>query len=374
MDLITSGLSGVNEKFNNILKKVDSVADTMKAQIQGDASAAAAAIGGDLSSLTGELRSLIPQGLELPNINLQSQLSSLSSISDPTQAANLLSSITSSFGTELSAAGFDLGTLVSNAKSAIAGGTSLSFSIPNFEKPADGVSAAFQKAVAVKIPDKDTVKETAATFVENTKLTATKSTASSSVISVSSTPPTEDTKQIKITEKSTNVTQQGITSKVTTSKNAVVTTTTSGGSKTISRKNFSKDGFVTKQIRVTEYINVGDVTDTEGLVEGAEMNFELSSKPIRIGSVKGFDPARLKGRGASNRIFSFPTRHPDRNDTFVVNGKKITISNSIGIDYDEFDENFLGKDYGYPDGTMFVVSYYTLSNYDPDYKTDEVEV
>jgi hypothetical protein len=23
---------------------------------------------------------------------------------------------------------------------------------------------------------------------------------------------------------------------------------------------------------------------------------------------------------------------------------------------------------------MFVVSYYTLSNYDPDYKTDEVEV
>ena len=155
MDLTTSGLAGVNEKFNNILKKVDSVADTMKAQIQGDASAAAAAIGGDLSSLTGELRSLIPQGLELPNINLQSQLSSLSSISDPTQAANLLSSITSSFGTELSASGFNLDTLVSNAKSAIAGGTSLSFSIPNFEKPADGVSAAFQKAVAVKIPDKE---------------------------------------------------------------------------------------------------------------------------------------------------------------------------------------------------------------------------
>jgi len=95
MDLTTSGLAGVNEKFNNILKKVDSVADTMKAQIQGDASAAAAAIGGDLSSLTGELRSLIPQGAALPNINLQSQLSSLVSISNPAQAANLLSNITS---------------------------------------------------------------------------------------------------------------------------------------------------------------------------------------------------------------------------------------------------------------------------------------
>ena len=368
MDLTTSGLAGVNEKFNNILKKVESVADTMKAQIQGDASAAAAAIGGDLSSLTGELRSLIPQGLELPNINLQSQLSSLSSISDPTQAANLLSSITSSFGTELSASGFNLDTLVSNAKSAIAGGTSLSFSIPNFEKPADGVSAAFQKAVAVKIPDKDTVKETAATFVENTKLTAAKSAASSSVISVSSTPPTEDTKQIKITEKSTNVTQQGITSKVTTSKDAVVTTTTSGGgSKTISRKNFSKNGFVTKQIRVTEYIHVDDVDDP---LSDAEMSFELSSKPIRIGKLKGFDQTTKR----SKTIRSFPTRRADRFDTFVVNEKKITISNSIGIDYDEFEENSFGKDYGYPDGTMFVVSYYTLSNYDPDYKTDEVEV
>ena len=368
MDLKTSGLAGVNEKFNNILKKVDSVASTMKAQIQGDASAAAAAIGGDLSALTGELRNLIPQGLELPNINLQSQLSSLSSISDPTQAANLLSSITSSFGTELSASGFDLGTLVSDTKAAIAGGKSLSFSIPNFEKPADGVSAAFQKAVAVKIPDKDTVKETAATFVENTKLTAAKSAASSSVISVSSTPPTEDTKQIKITEKSTNVTQQGITSKVTTSKDAVVTTTTSGGgSKTISRKNFSENGFVTKQIRVTEYINVDDVDDP---LSDAEMSFELSSKPIRIGKLKGFDQTTKR----SKTIRSFPTRRTDKFDTFVVNGKKITISNNIGIDYDEFGENSFGKNYGYPDQTMFVVSYYTLSNYDPDYKTDEVEV
>jgi len=40
-----------------------------------------------------------------------------------------------------------------------------------------------------------------------------------------------------------------------------------------------------------------------------------------------------------------------------------------GIDYDEFTER-----YRYPEETMFVVSYYILSNYDPDYKTDEVEV
>ena len=360
MDSITAGLSGVNEKFNNIFKKVESVADTMKSQIQADASAAAAAIGGDLSSLTGELRSLIPQGLELPNINLQSQLSSLSSISDPTQAANLLSSITSSFGTELSASGFNLDTLVSNAKSAIAGGTSLSFSIPNFEKPADGVSAAFQKAVAVKIPDKDTVKETAATFVENTKLTAAKSAASSSVISVSSTPPTEDTKQIKITEKSTNVTQQGITSKVTTAKDAVVTTTTSGGgSKTISRKNFSQNGFVTKQVYITEYI-------TEVTKGSDNISFNLSYKPIRSKFIKGFDPAGLKGRGGTKLIVTPPSR---RLDTFTIKGKEVTINTNIGVSYDEFPASKK-----FPKGTMFIIRYYTLSNYDPDYKPDTIEL
>ena len=364
MDTKTSGLAGVNELFNNILKKIESTAETMKANIQEDASKAAAAIEGDLSALTGELRSLVPQGLELPNINLQSQLSSLSGISDPTQAANLLSSITSSFGTELSASGFSLDTLVSDAKTAVAGGKSLSFSIPNFEKASSGLGAAFQKAVAVKIPDKDTVKENIANFNANDAQENLKKLIKDAVISVSTTPPTEDTTQIKITEKSTNVTQQGITSKVTTSKDAVVTTTTSGGgSKTISRKNFSENGFVTKQIRVTEYIHVQDVDD-------AEMSFELSSKPIRIGILKGFDQTTKR----SKTIRSFPTRRADRFDTFVVNEKKITISNSIGIDYDEFEENSFGKDYGYPDGTMFVVSYYTLSNYDPDYKTDEVEV
>jgi len=363
MDTKTSGLAGVNELFNNILKKIESTAETMKANIQEDASKAAAAIEGDLSALTGELRSLVPQGLELPNINLQSQLSSLSGISDPTQAANLLSSITSSFGTELSASGFSLETLVSDAKTAVAGGKSLSFSIPNFEKASSGLGAAFQKAVAVKIPDKDTVKENIANFNANDAQENLKKLIKDAVISVSTTPPTEDTTQIKITEKSTNVTQQGITSKVTTSKDAVVTTTTSGGgSKTISRKNFSKDGFVTKQIRVTEYIHVDDVDDP---LSDAEMSFELSSKPIRIGKLKGFDQTTKR----SKTIRSFPTRHPDRFDTFVVNGKKITISNSIGIDYDEFTER-----YRYPEETMFVVSYYILSNYDPDYKTDEVEV
>ena len=362
MDITTSGLAGTNEKFNNILKKVNTTTEAMKSSIQIDASVASEAIGSQLSALEGELRGLVPTGFSLPNINLQSQLSSLSGIANFDQASSLLSGITSNFGSALSASGFNLDSLVSDAKSAVAAGKSLSFDIPNFELPAAGGDA-LQKAIAVKLPKDDPVEEVPAKIQENLKQSAVKIAAANSVISVSSTPPTEDTKQIKITTESSNITQQGITSKVTTAKNAVVTTTTSGGSTTISRKNFSENGFVTKQIRVTEYIHVQDVDD-------AEMSFELSSKPIRIGILKGFDQTTKR----SKTIRSFPTRHPDRFDIFIPFGKKITISNIIGIDYDEFGENFLGKDYGYPDGTMFVVSYYTLSNYDPDYKTDEVEV
>ena len=362
MDLITSNLAATNEKFNNILKKVNTTTEAMKSSIQIDASVASEAIGSQLSALEGELRGLVPTGFSLPNINLQSQLSSLSGIANFDQASSLLSGITSNFGSALSASGFNLDSLVSDAKSAVAAGKSLSFDIPNFELPAAGGDA-LQKAIAVKLPKDDPVEEVPAKIQENLKQSAVKIAAANSVISVSSTPPTEDTKQIKITTESSNITQQGITSKVTTAKNAVVTTTTSGGSTTISRKNFSENGFVTKQIRVTEYIHVQDVDD-------AEMSFELSSKPIRIGILKGFDQTTKR----SKTIRSFPTRRADRFDTFVVNEKKITISNSIGIDYDEFEENSFGKDYGYPDGTMFVVSYYTLSNYDPDYKTDEAKV
>ena len=359
MDLKTSGLSGVNEKFNNILKKVESVADTMKAQIQADASAAAAAIGGDLSALTGELRNLIPEGAALPNINLQSQLSSLASISNPAQAANLLSSITSNFGTELSASGFDLGTLVSDTKAAIAGGKSLSFSIPNFEKPADGVSAAFQKAVAVKIPDKDTVKETAATFVEKTKLTAAKSAASSSVISVSSTPPTEDTEQIKITDKGTNVTQQGIVTKMTTSKDAVVITT-SGGQSTITRSNYSNTGFATKQSRLVEYITSDKFVTTFG--SPITIKFQLATKPVRISLVKGFVPSLDK----SVLVSSLEESGGQKNkDTFKVDGKEIELQIFGGTNYATFP-----KRYGYPEDTICVVSYYILSNYNADYITE----
>ena len=170
---------------------------------------------------------------------------------------------------------------------------------------------------------------------------------------------TEDTEQIKITEKNTNVTQQGITSKVTTAKDAVVTTTSGGKSKNISRKNFSQNGFVTKQVYITEYI-------TEVTKGSDNISFNLSYKPIRSKFIKGFDPAGLKGRGGTKLIVTPPSR---RLDTFTIKGKEVTINTNIGVSYDEFPASKK-----FPKGTMFIIRYYTLSNYDPDYKPDTIEL
>ena len=277
MDITTSGLAGTNDKFNNILKKIDSTAETMKAQIQSDASSAAAAIGSELSALSGELRSLVPQGAALPNINLQSQLESLSGLVDPTQAANLLASITTSFGTELSASGFNLDTLVSDAAAAVTGGKSLSFDIPNFEKPADGVSAAIQKAVAVKIPSTDPIVEAVATFTENDTFTSLKTTAASSVITTSTTLPTVDTAQLTVTEKSTNITQGTITKAVTTSEDAI-----EGVGAELKRKNVSAAGFSSRPVLIKERIlddNVSGVVD---------LNFTLPDITVSIWKVVKF--------------------------------------------------------------------------------------
>jgi len=349
MNLTTSGLAGTNEKYNNILKKIDTTTETMKSQAQVDASVATSAISSELSGLEGELRSLVPASATLPNINLQSQLSSLSGIIDPTQSANLLASITSSFGTELSDSGFNLDTLVSSAKTAVEGGKSLSFDIPNFEKSADGVSTAVQKAVAVKLPSTDSITETAATFKENTNLTDLKTLATKSVKSVSTILPTEDGSQYTITKKTTKITQKSITAEVTTAADAI-----EGVGEELKRKNISKVGFVSRPINITESVLLDDVSSG---VDGPVI--DLKQIPTKVRSVKGFDED-----GRRRFIVEEPLNKAQigKFDTFTVSGKEILISETLR----SYIEAPASKSKGI-EGLSFIVRYVTNSTYDPTY-------
>ena len=349
MDLTTSGLAGTNDKFNNILKKIDSTAETMKAQIQSDASAAAAAIGSELSALSGELRSLVPQGAALPNINLQSQLESLSGLVDPTQAANLLASITTSFGTELSASGFNLDTLVSDAAAAVTGGKSLSFDIPNFEKAADGVSDAIQKAVAVKIPSINPIIEDVATFTFNDTFTSLKTTAASLVLTTSTTLPTVDTAQLTVTEKSTNITQGSITKAVTTAEDAI-----EGVGAELKRKNVSAAGFSSRPVFIAAKILDDSVSGN------IDLDFTLPDTPTRVSRLYGYDE-----EGRRWRIYEAPLseKRKARYDSFTIVGNEITIKQKLRTYVEHPNVERFPK-------LLFRVHYYINSTYDPNYGVD----
>ena len=172
-DIFTANLAGANEKFNSLISKFDTIKSDLLGGLETEASTLASTLGGDLTSLTGDLRSIMPSIPALPDINLQAGLTSLSGLSvGSDRHTTLLNDITSNFGSELSAGGFSLDTLVSNASSAVGAGDTLSGVVPNFVKGADGLTDAFQISDAVKQATVNSVKETASTFTVSDALTS----------------------------------------------------------------------------------------------------------------------------------------------------------------------------------------------------------
>ncbi len=236
MDLTSSNLQGTNTKFNSILSGLESTKADALANLETAASTATSAISSQLESVTGDLRTLVPEGFSVPNVNLQGQLQSLSGLVDPVQSANLLASITSDFGDALSAAGFSLDTLVSDAASAFGLGNTLSGVVPNFERSPLG--DVIQKANAVKMASIDPVIEEASKFTENADFAAAKTAATNAVFSTSTALPTADAGVYKVSDKSKKISQPSggvvITKEVTTPDQAVEGDT---------RKNISSKGF-----------------------------------------------------------------------------------------------------------------------------------
>ena len=281
MDLISSNLQATNTKFNSILSGLESTKADALANLETAASTATSAISSQLESVTGDLRSLVPEGFSVPNVNLQGQLQSLSGLTDVTQSANLLSSITADFGDALSASGFSLDTLVSDAASAFGSGDSLSGIVPNFERSPLG--DVFQKANAVKLPDINPVVEKAATFVSNEKLTNARENVKTFLAdhAPSTTLPTTDQGVFKVTTKTKKVTQsQGgvaITKSLTTATEAVEVTTT-GGEETVTRRNISSEGFANR---------ISVIKQTYVKSRGDKFPVTLKHKPIKIPIVIG---------------------------------------------------------------------------------------
>ena len=148
MELDATGIEGRNQKLLQLQTKFEALMKSAKDGLEIDASDIAATASTDITAAVGELRTLTPKLPDLPNVNLQAQLSGLSGLTAGLpQHTQLLADITTKFGDALATSGFSLDTLVSDALSAVTAGTSLSASIPNFELPS--VGDPFQKAIEV---------------------------------------------------------------------------------------------------------------------------------------------------------------------------------------------------------------------------------
>ena len=166
-DFKVPNLCGASPEFNAIQTKFESMITSALDGLEGDASTLKTTLDTNVNGLVRDLKAMIPELPELPDINLQAQLTSLSGLSFGSGLYNsLLADITTKFGSALTTNGFDLDTLVLAAAEAITGGTNLCSAVPNFTVPAAGGDAV-EKAVDVLQPVVDSLPEKASTLLAN---------------------------------------------------------------------------------------------------------------------------------------------------------------------------------------------------------------
>ena len=382
-DLKIPNLCGASPEFNAIQTEFEKLIKTALDGLEDDASTLAANALSDLNSLETELRALIPEMPALPDLNLQSLLTGLSSLTPGSSAhTQALADITSDFGTALSSAGFSLDTLVTDALSAIQGGSGLcsAVSIPNFTKAADGLSDAIEKAPESLQPIIDSSSEKLSTLVPNTFIAGVKEDLSKIVASVQSgvdipagqedaykfdisgnpnlvsgtTPPTEDTGVLIVaTLFSDLVTTAGNKVKVTTPNDAstkTVETNISGdriGSRTKwVKKTVADKGFSSRPIQTREFFS--KFTD-----DGVTLRFT----PVDIKAVYGYYTDNDVGKIKELKPLSQAQRGYD---TYTVSGKVLTITQDKAGPYEgRINEAQV------PEGTKLKVAYSYNDTYDP---------
>ena len=358
-------MAGASKKFNEIKSKVNDTLNNVISNIDADASTAASTLTSNITDVQSKVRSLVSEMPALPNINLQSQLSSLSSLTAGLpEHTELLTKITNDFGSALTSSGFSLDTLVSDASSAFGSSKSLSGIVPNFEKAADGLSEPFEKAMATLLPEVEAIKEELSTLNTNesfTKLISERktlldkfktSTSLPEEISGLFVPTTKSNKvvfddfRVKILEEfqpqtfidlDKNMLGSGVTiaKAVTTAANAIL----SDGN----RANISKDGFANKIIKTTEFF------------KSAGTSVTLKREPVRVTAVHGYTTSYKEGKTSLQILPPF-LAILGLFDSYSVEGKTVTINN----DKRTYD--------GHPDtGVVYVVNYVYHNDYDAEF-------
>ena len=357
--------------------------------LEVDASTLKSTLDTDVTSLVSDLKALVPELPALPDVNLQGQLTSLAGLAAGSGLYNtLLAGVSSKFGSGLTAGGFSLDSLVSDAAAAITGGTDLCSAVPNFNVPAAGGDAV-QKAIEVLQPEVDSLSEEPSVQLANANFTAEKAAVEETFASyeeIGEEVPAEDIGPYRVAEETTKVAvsdNQGsvTTIEATTPKNSVgasttvtketvkssksQTTITSGGEVTErSRSNVAKEGkgFTRRTISITQDITEDDFDFSDKF----PYNYEIRLKhiPLKIRRARGWNDSLKKK-------FKWVNIYPPTNpiiqaqasrgkiltDTWELKGKTLIVTDLRGAGYGPHPKSEL----------YFRVTYSYLDNYDPNY-------
>ena len=167
-----TNLCGASAEFNAMQDQFNDMINDVLGGLESEALSLASLLGDAFNLLLADIRVLIPELPALPDVNLQSLITSLSSLTPGTlEYIALLAEIKTKFGTELTAAGHTLDTLITNARTQIEGGGDLCSVVPNFELPAAGGTAK-EKSVESKQATIDSEEEKKSTVVKNAEVVA----------------------------------------------------------------------------------------------------------------------------------------------------------------------------------------------------------
>ena len=267
-------LCGASPELNLASSKIADLESQITSQINAEASAAKAAIESKLTDVKLGLDGLVPDLPELPNLNFQSELTSLISfdISTPqglTQYTSKLNDLKLKFGDTLTKSGKDFDSLVSSATDAISGGGNVCGVVPNLELPAAG-GEVLEKAEGVKAALENAIDEEVSTVSDNVNATALKAELESTTASYS------DKTTYEITEKSTKITTPAGT-KVS------ATTKSDAGASGYSEKGFAyKKGKKTLVYISPEFRAIMDLKTPDGKPVGGVANKARKYKDFDI--------------------------------------------------------------------------------------------
>ena len=330
-----------NSAFDSIIGQAETLKTLVLSTVSTPAITSTVSFLSSATSLSSLAKSFIPEGFSIPNISLQSQLRSLSGLTDATQRANLLASIEE----ELTARGFSVPTLVTDAASVVAAGKSLNGTIENIVK--DPTGKVFELATGVKLSSFDPVEEFEAVFNNNLSFASAKAAASSAITDAvgdaSEILPTVSKGVLKVGTKSREVAQSfnglSIKKSITNPFDAY---------EDGERKTVSSAGFSNRVSRIPETF----------VVASTEFPVTLKYTPAKIITVIGkTSEAVVSSDGSKTTKFNLvPTDQLNRKEYFQQDKWK----------YNESDNTFNIEEI-YRKYESVVIIYAYNENYDPTY-------